>query len=277
MKRNLIIICLFFPLFSLGQSEEEVNVLAQLIKDKKFEQGYELSKKYLKKKKNAGLVYYYKAVCEQSKGSYKNAMETADKGLEVVTKSDTLFGMFVHLKSWAKVYTGDIAGALVLMEGLSESDPTNWKYLVDLSYLYGENLQFYNCLKVLKIAYQIDSLNNLVINNLAYYNTQTGDYESAIFYAKKGLDLDLTNDSLVKGSLYNSLGISQAKTISYQKGLETIKESMKYFPGNPYAYFNIGLIYLDQENPEEACRNFKIAQELGGTNISHVVYEMYCE
>ncbi len=143
-----------------------------------------------------------------------------------------------------------------------------------MSYLYGENKQLYNCIKTLQQALSIDSLNISIINNLAYYNNETKDYKATIKYATKGLTL--TKDSLWIASLLNSLGFAQAKTFSPDKGLQTIEQSITYKPNNPYAYFNLGLIYLDKKENLEACKNFKIAKELGGINMTEGYLKQFC-
>jgi hypothetical protein len=87
----------------------------------------------------------------------------------------------------------------------------------------------------------------------------------------------LAKDSVSKASLLNSLGFAQTKLISVEKGLQTIRQSINYRPNNPYAFFNLGLIYLSKKEIEEACKNFSIARQLGGINMTEEYIKEYCK
>lgn len=129
-------------------------------------------------------------------------------------------------------------------------------------------------MKVLRKALVLNSSNISILANLSYYSDESGQYADAIKYSKKGLTL--TKDSVWMASFLNSLGFAQAKSISVEQGLQTIKQSISYRPNNPYAFFNLGLIYLDKKEIEEACKNFSIAKQLGGINMTAEYIKRYC-
>jgi tetratricopeptide (TPR) repeat protein len=129
-------------------------------------------------------------------------------------------------------------------------------------------------MKILRKAFTLDSSNIPILTNLSYYSNQSNKYEDAIKYSLKGLAL--TKDSVWVASLLNSLGFAQAKSISVERGLQTIRQSISYQPHNPYAFFNLGLIYLDKKEMEEACKNFSIARQLGGINLTAEYIKQYC-
>jgi hypothetical protein len=76
--------------------------------------------------------------------------------------------------------------------------------------------------------------------------------------------LVMTKDSVRTGAILNNMGFAQSKAISAEKGLRTVNRSLKFYPDNSFAYFNLGRILLDMNEGEKACSNFIKARELGG-------------
>lgn len=64
---------------------------------------------------------------------------------------------------------------------------------------------------------------------------------------------------------------------SLKEGLHTISSSLQFFPQNPFAYFNLGRIYLDIQDKEQACANFQKALDLGGVVLTEEYIARYCK
>lgn len=204
---------------------------------------------------------------------FEAATVSASSALKITPKTDTLFERILFLRSFCYAHAGKLDLAIADNETLLRQFPNDLHYLLNISFLYGENQQFEDCMKTLRKALTIDSSKISILNNLSCYSNQSSKYGDAIKYSEKGLTL--AKDS-AKASLLNSLGFAQAKSISVEKGLQTIKQSISYRPNNPYAFFNLGLIYLDKKEIEEACKNFNIARQLGGINLTAEYIKQYC-
>jgi tetratricopeptide (TPR) repeat protein len=272
-KIALQLLLLFVTLCALGQSDQ-VGQIKHLIDQNQYDKGLEIIDNLIAKKQATNIVYYYKAICEQEKKLFESSIISSTTALKTTTKADTLFPHILLLRALSYAHAGKLDLGISDNQTLVKEFPNNVDYLLNMSYLYGENQQLYNCIKTLQQALTIDSLNVYIINNLAYYNNEAKDYKATIKYSTKGLTL--TKDSVWISSLLNSLGFAQAKTISLEKGLKTIGQSITYRQNNPYAYFNLGLIYLDKKEIEEACKNFKIARQLGGVNLTAEYLKQYC-
>ena len=273
---NKFLLLLFYfslSMFSAIGQKDLISQVENLIDREQYDKGLELIEQVISKQPT-NIAYYYKAYCEQQKRLFEPAAVSASIALKMTTKTDTLYKRILFLRAFCYSNDGKLDLAITDNETLLKQFPNDLHYLLNMSYLYGENQQFDNCLKVLRQALILDSSNVYILNNLSYYSNQSGKYEDAIRYSTKGLTL--TTDSVWVATLLNSLGFAQARTISIEKGVNTIKQSISYQPNNPYAFFNLGLIYLDKKEIEEACKNFKIARQFGGINMTEKYIKQYC-
>ncbi|OQP51214.1 tetratricopeptide repeat protein [Niastella populi] len=273
---KLLLLLIYFSLtiFSAVGQNEQIAQIQDLIDQEQYDKGLEIIDKVISKHPT-NILFYYKAVCEQQKNLLKPAAVSASSALKTTITTDTLYERILFLRSFCYAHSGELDLAIADNETLLKQFPNDIHYLLNMSFLYGENRQFEDCMKVLRKALTIDSSKISIFTNLSYYSTQSGKYEDAIKYSEKGLSL--TKDSVWVASLLNSLGFAQAKTISVEKGLQTIRQAISYQPNNPYAFFNLGLIYLSKKEIEEACKNFNIARQLGGINMTEEYIKAYCK
>lgn len=267
-------IYLFISLSLFGQIDK-VSQIRQLLLQDDCKEGSKIIKGLVDKKKATNYVYFYKATCEYRDHEFEQAVQSCSKGLKITRESDSLYIYLLRLRGYAFRDMGKLASAISDNEKLVKMQSNNVDFLLNLSYLYGENNRLHDCVGILMRALSLDSANVYLLNNLAYYNCLTQDYKAVIKYADKGLAL--TKDSAWIAPLLNSLGFAQARTISANKGIQTITQSIKYKPDNPYAYFNIGLIYIDTDQNDEACKYFRKAKQLGGVNLTANYLKKYCE
>jgi tetratricopeptide (TPR) repeat protein len=272
---KLLLVLIYFSLtiFSAIGQKEQIAQIEDLIDREQYDKGLEIISQVISKHPT-NIAYYYKAYCEQQKKLFEAATVSASLALKITTKNDTLYTRILFLRSLCYAHAGQLNLAIADNETLLKQFPNDLHYLLNMSFLYGENQQFDDCMKTLRQALTLDSSNISILNNLSYYSNQSSKYGDAIKYSEKGLTL--AKDSVFKASLLNSLGFAQAKSISVEKGLQTIKQSISYQPNNPYAFFNLGLIYLDKKEIEEACKNFSIARQLGGINLTAEYIKQYC-
>jgi tetratricopeptide (TPR) repeat protein len=272
MKVFQILFLTLTTLNGISQSEQ-INQVKRLIAEEQYDKGLEIINGLISHHTD-NAVYYYKAYCQQQKKFFDSAIVSATLALKLTSRTDSLYGSILILRALCFAYAGKLDSAILDNEILIKQFPNNLSYLLNMSYLYGENQRLTDCINVLQVALALDSTNIYVLNNLSYYNNEGKNYNASIKYATKGLSL--TNDSVWVASLLNNLGFAQAKTISAAKGIETINHSISIRPSNPYAYFNLGLIYLDIKDVEKACQNFKTARQLGGINMTTEYLNKYC-
>ena len=86
---------------------------------------------------------------------------------------------------------------------------------------------------------------------MGYLYQLKGDFQKSVNYLDHALQLD-PNEALA----LNNRGYSKLKLGDLKGALADVKKSIKLYPGNAYAYRNLGLIHLSQSKNDEACKAF---------------------
>jgi len=116
------------------------------------------------------------------------------------------------------------------------------------------------------ITYDQPALAVIALNNLAVLDLRGGRLDSAIEKFKKveqyqGTHLNLRGE----GIALNNLAICYRKKGQFDKAILSVNKAISIFESEPYenglanAYYNKGMIYLDQKNPEIAIGFFTLA------------------
>jgi tetratricopeptide (TPR) repeat protein len=71
--------------------------------------------------------------------------------------------------------------------------------------------------------------------------------------------LEISTDSI---NVYNSLGVLSRKKGDYEQALKHYNQALKVHPNEPYIYYNIGRLYMEMKDPENARGYFKKALSL---------------
>ena len=274
MKKLTIQILLLTVSFMAVGQVGHFEKLKRLINLNQCDKALELIDSMIAEKQATNIVYYYKASCEREEKLFESSIMSATAALKTTIESDSLYPRILLERSLSYAFAGKLDSGIADNETLLKMFPNDVGYLLNMSFLYGENQQLDDCIKTLRRALAIDSLDVEIIVNLVYYSNETRDYKTTIEYATKGLTI--TKDSVWISSLLNSLGFAQSETLSLEAGLKTVEQAVAFRPSNPYAYFNLGRIYLKKKNVDEACKNFKIAKQLGAINLTTEYLERYC-
>lgn len=146
------------------------------------------------------------------------------------------------------------------------------------------------------LAYEIDSLNVGVLNNLAavcdevgkgdqtlgylykiiqidptlsgtYVNIgfkyqEMGNYKKAVEFFDKAVNLDPREPLAYSNRSYNRLKLGD-----FAGALIDINKSISLYPENPYAFRNRALIFIEQKKTTEACKDLAKAIDLGFTKM----------
>ena len=274
MQKILLPVSILFPLLVFSQADK-IESLKAAVKNGECEKAMPIIQSLITKGQALHLAWYSKAACEFRDKQYDSSVIYSTLALNASKISDTLYYTALSLRAMSYGFAGQLDSAIIDQEKLVNAFPSDMGQLLNLSFLYGQNLQHAKSISVLHQALKIDSLDVYIINNLAYEYCETKEFELAIYYAGQGLKL--TKDSVWIGSLLNSLGYALGMSRSMEKGIETINESLSYNPNNPYAYFNIGRLYLEKKDPANACVYFKKTKETGGENLSYHYLTTYCK
>lgn len=154
-------------------------------------------------------------------------------------------------------------------------DIGNIDFMLEIGSLYGELGDFNDAYKYFKNILEIDSLNTHAYNNLSYYSNQNEEYNQALYYGEKALEL--SKDSIWIGTALNNIGYSHFKLNQLNKGLELINQSILYFPENSFAYRNRALISIQKNNFYDACKDLYLSQKYGGIEITEKLISKYCQ
>lgn len=222
-----------------------------------------------------GLELYNTALAAYDKESYDSAIVYLTQSLDLIPRKDSFYAQALHMRSFVYTRAGNLEMAVTDLQQLVQLQPATMMYWIDLSYALGEAHRYAECLDRLEQARCIDSSHVSIYLNLSYYSGQSGAYANAIRYAKMGLSL--AKDTPLIASLMNNLGYAQAKTGSVRDGLNTISSSLRLWPQNSFAYFNLGRIFLEIQDKEQACANFMKARDLGGIILTEEYIASYCK
>jgi tetratricopeptide (TPR) repeat protein len=94
-------------------------------------------------------------------------------------------------------------------------------------------------------------------STMADLSFKTGQYEKAVTYWKKALQLGQK-----KGALYNNLAEAQISAGKNQEAIETLEKSFKTFPPTGKSHFLLGKAYLQLKDYEKARDHYEKALEL---------------
>lgn len=141
-------------------------------------------------------------------------------------------------------------------------------------------------------AYQIDSLEIGLLNNLAAVCDEVGKGDKTLYYLKKILTIDSTflgayvnigfkyqemgdhktaieyfNKAIAlepnDGLAYSNKAFNEYKLGDLKNALSDINQSLKLYPTNSYAFRNRALIYIAKNDISKACDDINKAIELG--------------
>lgn len=142
--------------------------------------------------------------------------------------------------------------------------------LIGFSYVYLNKMEkgkVYLDSAMVTLEQEVDTVAlSEVYTNLALYASRIGDFEMAVLYDKKGLEIakTMTNNPLTLSIAYNNLANNQARTDEYKEGILNFEESIKYCiiakgEGNfdlSYIYHGMAFLYSYMKNQEKAIEYF---------------------
>jgi tetratricopeptide (TPR) repeat protein len=83
------------------------------------------------------------------------------------------------------------------------------------------------------------------------------DYKKAIFYYKKAIEYDESNDTFAKSEAMANIGLIYAKMGDFSKAAQTYNAVLKQYPDTPYKY----TLMLRSANPKDTSPIVEISEE----------------
>jgi tetratricopeptide (TPR) repeat protein len=271
--------------------------------------------------------YFKKSSAEKEKESYKAALKSIDKAIELDDQNPEYqlyrSGILVELKQYQeavdacsqaiklkKSYAEAYNSRAILHEAFgqielafrdfdyaikyAEDDKRRYSYTVNRAILYINTRDYKKAYSELISAYNFDSTDVVMLNNLAIVCDELDKKEQALQYLFRVVELDSTlyaantnigfiyqkmgrhEDAIVyfdkhnaldpnDAYVYNNRAYSKLQLNDIKGAMADVEKSIRLFPGNAYAYRNRALIYLAQGKSKQACEDLRMAIKLGFT------------
>lgn len=190
---------------------------------------------------------------------YDDCIEICNQAL---SNYENPFPDFLIYKSFCILAKREFDNALPLLIKLREAFPEVNDYTRMLAYIYDE-LKLHEQSEILfNKLLALDSGDAATLNDKGFSLIQQEKYGESVYYLEKATEL-----APELAYPWNNLGYANFKLGNNEKAIELINKSIEIDKGNAYAYRNLGLIYLSNQNKDGAKINFQKALRFGYTKL----------
>lgn len=152
----------------------------------------------------------------------------------------------------------------------------NPEYYFNIGYIKTSQGKHSEAIEAFSMATRLDRLFAKAYEEMGRVYKLMGDLAKAEEYMQLAVDIymdtdkigaaeEVLNEILESGTdslnVFNTLGVLYRKKGVPQIALAHYKKALKVHPDEPYIYYNIGRLYLDMKDTEEAKRSFQAALE----------------
>ena len=206
--------------------------------------------KMVDKYPNESRVYFDRGNFLTSIRMAEPAVQDFEKGISLNPVDSLIIPFYLNCGS-ARIYYRDFKGAYADFRQAYNKDSSNVSVLNNLGMVAQEIGKEDEAIYYMNKIIELDPkfLGGYV--NLGYLYQLKGDFQKSVNYLDHALQLD-PNEALA----LNNRGYSKLKLGDLKGALADVKKSKKLYPGNAYAYRNLGLIHLSQSKNDEACKAF---------------------
>jgi tetratricopeptide (TPR) repeat protein len=275
MKKSLIIV--FLASFSVvfGQAnkcDKEFDKANKLVEKGKHQDAVNLLTELIKEFPDSAKLYDARGSIFLQARLYKESLDDFNKAVSKV-KSNKLKLAYLVNRGSLKFQVRDFEGSYTDMMKAYDIDSLDIRVLNNLALSCDEIGKPNETLKYLEKIIQIDSNFAYAYINIGYKYRLMEQYEKAITYLDKAVKLD-PKESLA----YSNRSYCRMKINDLDGAMKDIDLSILYNSNNSYACKVKGMIYLEKKDKEKACENFNIAIDKGyRTNYGDDVSEMINE
>lgn len=176
--------------------------------------------------------------------------------------ADTLRLSILVNRGAAKISMRDFKGAYTDFMMAYEIDSLNVAVLNNLAAVCDEVGKGDKTLGYLYKIIQIDSTLSGTYVNIGFKYQGMGEHKKAITFFDKAVSLDPGEPLAYSNRSYNRM-----KTGDFEGAMLDINKSISIYPENSYAFRNRALIYMELKKTKEACKDLEKALELGFTKM----------
>lgn len=188
---------------------------------------------------------------------FNEAIDDYTKFLSLTKDSLEIFNGLTD-RGVAKIYSGDLKGAIEDYEKAITYNPNDVSIYINLGAIYIDGENYNKADELLQKGYEIFPNNPGVLNNLGFLNIKLKDYKAAKKYFNKSIKI---NDSDFLA--YGNRGFCYLKLGKLDKARFDLDKSIKLNPDNSYVYMYNALYYIKIKNKKQTCENLVKANNLG--------------
>lgn len=206
------------------------------------------------------IALMYLGIISDEKKNYDKAITLYNKALKYNNRD------FRILKNLAVAYKHkkDFSNAIKNSKKSLSINPDDIDTRIILGNVYYEQNNNKEAIKQYQIILEKNPNNGQVLYNLASALFKEGDEFSAIEYFKKAASIDKIGE--VAHRSYSRLGTIFSERKQYDLAKKFLTNALAIRPKNAVTFYNIGIVYLQQNNKIKALENFKKAEELDNKN-----------
>lgn len=185
--------------------------------------------------------------------NYQRGLDYINEALEI----DDQYAESYFVKGLVYRKAGNDSLSISSLQTAVELDPDHLNGFIFLGMIHGEKgdpltKSFYNS------ALEIDPENQQALYNLAYFEQENREYESALANYDRLLEIDSTNVF----AWYNKGYVKLLYLNEYEEAISYFSKALKYEPRYYQAYYNRGLAHEQIQNYKDARLDYQAALTL---------------
>lgn len=218
------------------------------------------------------------AVYYQMSGMFDSSILYFQKALKHAKSNEMRVGIINNLGG-TYIYQKKIDKAISLYERYLKRDPKNKLMLINLATAYDEKKEHKKAIGILKTALKIDPGFFQTYNNLGLIYTSVDQYDSALAYLDKGIDMITLEQN--KAYLFSNKGHCYHKMKRYNEAIKLFNKSIELDPNNPWVYKNKAETYFAMNMTTEGCEYLQESKRRGfeqfyGQDVNNLI-EKFCK
>ncbi|MBN2039116.1 MAG: tetratricopeptide repeat protein [Spirochaetes bacterium] len=205
--------------------------------------------------KSTALTYI--GIIYDERGNYDKAVEHYLRALKYDKNS------VIAYRNLAIAYRHkkDYSNAEEAVRNVLKIDSQNVQNLILLGNILFEQGRYKDAIKEYGEALKISTDEPVALHNTALALLRTGDELSGIEYLKKAGAADKSGN--IAGLAYSKLGVIYLERKDYSFAEKYLRMAVSINPEDPAARYNLGIVYLKINKPDNALIEFSKAEELG--------------
>lgn len=180
------------------------------------------------------------------------------KACDIAQSLSTENIVFDLLKAYSYYNKGEYSTAITCFLQLIQKFPDEFDYHLALASTYDKIGDYEQASKINKELLIKHPSNAILLNNIGFNLQLQKRYEEAIPYYQSAINADPKF-----AYPYDNMGFCKYKLGDTEAALNLIDKALELDKGNSYAYKYKGIIFMEQNNKEEALKYFRISLRYG--------------